>query len=114
MPPSISTSIQKVILLVLFYSTIVPVSSVPTATWQLNVRHEGHDGIPSPSVAGSTPSSTGAVAGTPGDFRKQNGLDAQKLNAQFKISKVTDGCQGEFTFSLHFWHYSLADAPSLS
>jgi len=100
MPPSISTSIQKVILLVLFYSTIVPVSSVPTRTLQLDVRHEGHDdGNPSPSVAGSTPSSTGAAAGTPGDFRKQNGLDAQKLNAQFKTSKATDGCQGKFTFT---------------
>ena len=99
MSPSISTSIQKVILLVLFYSTIVPVGSVPTRTLQLDVRHEGHDGIPSPSVAGSKPSSTGAVTGTPGDFRKQNGLDAQKLNAQFKTSKATDDCQGEITFS---------------
>lgn len=29
------------------------------------------------------------------DFQQQNGLDAQKLNAQFATLKATDACQGE-------------------
>lgn len=81
---------------------MIPVSSVPapTGTWQLKVRHENHDGIP--TVAGSTSSGTGTAEGNPGDFRKQNGIDAQKLNAQFKTMKASDGCQGE-----HFPQFSV-------
>ena len=33
------------------------------------------------------------------DFRKQNGLDAQKLNGIFKTMQATDACQGNFSFS---------------
>lgn len=35
----------------------------------------------------------------PVDFRKQNGLDAQKLNGMFKTIKATDACQGEVYLS---------------
>ncbi|PFH50520.1 hypothetical protein AMATHDRAFT_144960, partial [Amanita thiersii Skay4041] len=44
------------------------------------IRHEGHDDDKSSSSSNA-------------DIKKQNGLDAQKLNSQFATLKSTDSCQ---------------------
>jgi len=74
------------------FAVLAPVRSAPT----FQARHDGHDD----SVSASSPTATPAATATPADvpdFVKQNGLDAQKLNAQFAAAKVGDSCQGAFT-----------------
>ncbi|KAF8156790.1 hypothetical protein B0H34DRAFT_658510, partial [Crassisporium funariophilum] len=74
-----SFKITTLLVLCAGLAALAPVKSAPTSHL-LNVRHDGHD---------DAPTSTSAVPA----FVKQNGLDAQKLNAQFKTIKPTDSCQ---------------------
>jgi len=74
------------------FAVLAPVRSAPT----FQARHDGHDD----SVSASSPAATPVATATPADvpsFVKQNGLDAQKLNAQFAAAKVDDSCQGAST-----------------
>lgn len=73
------------------FAVLAPVRSAPT----FQARHEGHDDTVSASSSAATPAATSAPADAP-NFVKQNGLDAQKLNAQFAAAKVGDSCQGAF------------------
>ncbi|KIM42133.1 hypothetical protein M413DRAFT_70756, partial [Hebeloma cylindrosporum] len=70
------------------FAVLAPVRSAPT----FQARHEGHDDTVSTSSSAATPSATVAPADVPA-FVKQNGLDAQKLNAQFATAKPGDSCQ---------------------
>ena len=64
-------------------STLAQIRGAP-----LYPRHEGHDD----SSAGTPPNSNQP------DFVKQNGLDAQALNAKFATIKATDSCTGPSFF----------------
>jgi hypothetical protein len=59
----------------------IPIALFDHELIQLEARHDCQN-----ETANATPSSV--------DFKKQNGLDAQKLNAMFKSMKPTDACQG--------------------
>ena len=77
------------------FAVLAPVRSAPT----FQARHEGHDDTVSASSSAATPAATSGPADAP-NFVKQNGLDAQKLNAQFAAAKVGDSCQGVFILLL--------------
>ena len=85
--PSFSAFLVLVLFLQIFL--VQNVGSAPTPIDELEARHEGH------SDSEATPSPTSVVAL---DFQHKNGVEAQKLNAQFKALKATDGCQGGFSF----------------
>ncbi|KAG9218173.1 hypothetical protein CCMSSC00406_0008112 [Pleurotus cornucopiae] len=76
-----SSRISKFLLFFVVLSVLAPIRApirvygAPTPA--LLTRHEGHE----------------ASAST-GDFKKQNGMDAQKLNAQFAGLKKADACNG--------------------
>lgn len=72
---------SRAILLLAALATLAPVRSAPT----LQARHEGHQ-----DDTTATPAATTSDSG----FLKQNGLDAQALNAKFAKFTASDTCTG--------------------
>ena len=78
------------------FASLASVKSAPTSH-SLNVRQYSGQNVTNNSTNNtpSTPTNSNAS-----DFIKQDGLAAQKLNAEFAAIKVTDPCQGLFYFTL--------------
>jgi hypothetical protein len=97
------------------FAVLAPVRSAPT----FQARQ---DNTMSASSSVATPAATAAPADT-SNFVKQNGLDAQKLNAQFATAKPDDSCQGAFIllltnstiisviFTIYSWSNGLCHFP---
>lgn len=83
---------SALVLLTLGALLVAPVNSAPTFL-SLNVRQDYGQNTTNNVTNTLTPANTSAT-----DFLKQDGLAAQKMNAEFAAIKATDPCQGLFFY----------------